>query len=174
MADSKAHDGKMKIYRAADAPGLVEAQCMPLAPMSESQSQGLMRLVEAGYIEGDEIKVLVDLPGFALTHAWLKKEYPLMRHSHDSDCMYYIVAGTLKLGTQELGPMDCFFVPADVPYTYVPGPEGVEVLEIRHETRFNFVNLVNSAGWWEKAEAICAANRQEWRDAKRPPREPVG
>ena len=28
-------------------------------------------------------------------------------------------------------------IPADVPYTYKPGPDGVEVLEIRHNPAFN-------------------------------------
>ncbi len=170
MTDDSEPRKQMTIYRAADAPGLVESGCMPMAPMSEEQAAGIKRLVDAGYIEGDEIKVLVDMPGFALTHAWLKKAYPLMRHSHDSDCMYYIVAGTLQIGTEELGPMDSFFVPAGVPYTYVPGPEGVEVLEMRHQTSFNFVNLVHNQAWWDKAEATCAANREEWQSATRPPR----
>ena len=120
MTDSNETPRQMKIYRAADAPGLVESGCMPMAPMSEEQAEGIKRLVDAGYIEGDEIKVLVDMPGFALTHAWLKKDYPLMRHSHDSDCMYYIVAGTLRMGKEELGPMDSFFVPAGTASSYVP------------------------------------------------------
>lgn len=159
---------QLKIYRAADAPSLVESGCMPLEPMTETQVAGIQRLVQAGYLEGDEIKVLVDMPGFALTHAWLKKDYPLMRHSHDSDCMYYIIAGTLKLGTEELGAMDSFFVPAGVPYTYVPGPDGVEVLEVRHKTTFNFLNLTPGETWWDKAEKTCAENREAWKTAVKP------
>jgi len=153
---------QMQIFRAAQAPGLVESGCMDVEPMSEMQMAGIAKLVEAGYLNGEKITVLVDMPGFSLTHAWLKKDYPLMRHTHDSDCMYYIVAGSLRLGTEELGPKDCFFVPGDVPYTYVPGPDGVEVLEIRHEPSFNFVNLSNNAAWWQKAEETCKANREAW------------
>lgn len=159
---------QLQIFRASDAPGLVESGCMKMEPMSDLQVQGLKKVVEAGYIEGDHISVLVDMPGFSLTYAWLKKDYPLMRHSHDSDCMYYIIAGSLRLGTEELGPKDCFFVPADVPYTYVPGEDGVEVLEVRHKPAFNFVNLSNNEAWWQKAEETCKENREAWSKAAPP------
>lgn len=158
------------IYRAKDAPGLVESQVMEMAPMTDVQRAGMRQTIEAGYLEGDQVKVLVDMPGFSLTHAWLKKNYPLALHSHDSDCLYYIVAGSLKLGTEELGPRDSFFVPADVPYTYRPGPDGVEVLEFRHATHFNFVNLSKTAAYWEKAAQTVADNLDDWKTA-RPPSE---
>ncbi|TGD71267.1 cupin domain-containing protein [Mangrovimicrobium sediminis] len=168
MSETTEQRQQLKIYRASEAPGLVEKGCMQMQPMTEVQVSGLKRLVQSGYLEGDELKVLVDMPGFALTYAWLKKDYPLMRHSHDSDCMYYVIAGSLKLGTEELGAMDCFFVPAGVPYTYVPGADGVEVLEIRHKPAFDFVNLTHSENWWDKAEQTCAANREHWKNAHKP------
>jgi hypothetical protein len=59
-------------------------------------------------------------------------------------------------------------VPANVPYTHKPGPDGVEVLEIRHETSFNFVNLSKTEAFWNKATEIVAANLDDWRVAKRP------
>lgn len=157
-----------RIYRAKDAPELMQSGCMSMAPISAQQREGVMKAVKAGYMEGDEVHVLVDLPGFSLTHAWLKKNYPLALHSHDSDCLYYIVAGSLRLGTEELGPKDSFFVPADVPYTYRPGPEGVEVLEFRHATHFNFLNLSKSETFWIKAAETVAANRDDWRTARPP------
>ena len=126
----------------------------------------------AGYTEGDEVKILVEMPGFNLAHAWLKTNYPLALHSHDSDCLYYIVAGTLKLGTEELGPRDSFFIPAGVPYTYRPGPDGVEVLEFRHEGKFNFVNLSKSATFWEKAMDTITNNREQWKTAQPPSAKP--
>ena len=156
------------IYRAKDAPGLVESKVMAMAPMTDVQRAGLTKAVQAGYTQGDEVKVLVDLPGFSLTHAWLKKNYPLALHSHDSDCLYYIVACSLKLGTEELGPRDSFFVPANVPYTYKPGPEGVEVLEFRHATQFNFVNLSKTAAYWDKAAQTVTDNLDDWKVARPP------
>jgi mannose-6-phosphate isomerase-like protein (cupin superfamily) len=156
------------IFRAKDAPGLMESGCMSMAPMTDVQRTGIKSAVAAGYIEGDEVQILTQTPGFNLAHAWLKKNYPLALHSHDSDCMYYIVAGTLRLGTEELGPRDCFFVPAGVPYTYKPGPDGVEVLEIRHEAKFNFVNHSKTEAFWAKAAETVSSNLADWKNAVRP------
>lgn len=168
MTDNNQNRPQLKIFRATEAADLVATECMTLEPMSDEQQAGIGKLLEAGFTDGEEVKVLVEMPGFSLTYAWFKKDYPLMRHSHNSDCMYYIIAGMLKLGTQELGPRDCFFLPADAPYAYTAGPDGVEVLEIRHDSRFNFVNLVHGEAWWEKAAEICMANRNEWKQALRP------
>ncbi|WP_317929465.1 hypothetical protein [Halioxenophilus sp. WMMB6] len=98
---------------------------MTMKTMTDTQIEGITRLVKAGYLHGDETTILVDIPGFSMAHAWLKTDYPLMRHSRDSNCMYCVIAASLKLGTEELGSRDCFFVPVDVPYTYVPGGDGV-------------------------------------------------
>jgi hypothetical protein len=160
--------GKFRIFRAKDAPGLMEAKCMTVEPFTPIQRAGMDRAREAGYLEGDEIKVLCQLPGFSLTHVWFKEGYALPLHSHDADCLYYIIAGSLRLGTEELGPRDSFFVPADVPYTYKPGPDGVELLEIRHATEFNFVNHAKSEAFWEKAVEMTAQHREGWKTAKRP------
>lgn len=157
-----------KIFRGDDAPGLMAAGCMSIEPMTAVQRAGLKEVIAAGYLEGDEVKVLCDIPGFSLTHAWLKRNYPLPLHSHDSDCLYYIVAGTLVMGTETLGPRDGFFVPAGVPYTYRPGPDGVEVLEFRQATQFNFLNLAKGAAWWTKAAETVAANAPLWKTALRP------
>lgn len=166
MADQK--DKSFQIFRAEDAPGLMEKGCMKMEAMSDVQRAGLTRMVQEGYMHGDEVKILVDIPGFSLAHAWLKKNYPLTLHSHDSDCLYYILAGSLKIGTEELGPKDSFFVPANVPYTYKPGPDGVEVLEFRHVGEFNFVNLSKGAAYWEKAAKTVMDNVEDWKTAKRP------
>lgn len=141
---------------------------MDVEAMTEVQQEGIAKAVEAGYLEGDEIKVLTNMPGFSLAQVWFKHDYPLARHSHDCDCMYYVIAGTLQLGTETLGARDSFFVPANVPYTYRPGPEGVEVLEIRHDPKFNFVNLSGNASFWSKAAETCATNLESWRSATRP------
>jgi hypothetical protein len=168
MTDGKVSKATFKIYRAAAAPGLVESGCMSIEPMTELQQAGIKKAVGAGYLEGDEIKILTDLPGFSLAYAWLKNEYPLSRHSHDSDCMYYVIAGSLQLGTETLGPRDSFFVPANVPYTYCPGPDGVEVLEIRHNPDFNFLNLSGNQSFWDRAAETCSRNLEGWKTAVRP------
>lgn len=168
MAEAEPKKTGFTIFRAKDAPGLMQSGCMSIAPITDVQREGLTKAVRAGYTEGDDVKILVDLPGFSLAHAWLKKNYPLALHSHDSDCLYYIIAGSLRLGTEELGPRDSFFVPAGVPYTYRPGPDGVEVLEYRHATQFNFVNHSKTAAFWDKAAQTVSDNLADWKGAKRP------
>lgn len=161
-------DGKMQIFRAADAPGLMEAKCMTVEPFSPMQRAGMDKVMAAGYLDGDQVKVLVNIPGFSLTHVWFKKDYPLPLHSHDADCLYYIIAGSLRMGTETLGARDSFFLPSGVPYTYRPGPEGVELLEIRHATHFNFVNLAKGEAFWAKALATVEASRADWQAATPP------
>ena len=156
------------IFRAAEAPGLMQAGCMTIEPFSPFQRAGMDRMLAAGYLDGDEVKVLVNIPGFSLTHVWFKAGYPLPLHSHDADCLYYIIAGGIRLGTEELGPQDSFFIPSGVPYTYRPGPEGVELLEFRQATQFNFLNLAKGEAFWTKAADSIAANREEWQSAVRP------
>ena len=95
---------RMQIFRADDAKGLMEAGCMTLDPYTPVQREGMTKVMDAGYLEGDEVNVLVNIPGFSLTHVWFKKDYPLPLHSHDADCLYYIIAGSLRMGTEELGP----------------------------------------------------------------------
>ncbi len=157
-----------QIFRAKDAPGLMEAGCMTVAPPSPEDLARMQKVVANGEIEGDDVKVLVRIPGFSLAHVWFKKDFPLPLHSHDVDCLYYIIAGSLKLGTEDLGPEDSFFVPADVPYTYKVGPQGVQLLEIRHESEFGYVNHAKGAAFWEKAAQIADANREAWKTAKPP------
>ena len=168
MAEDQQDNTRFQIFRAKDAPGLMESKCMTVEPYSPAQRAGMDKVLAAGYLEGDEIRVLCQLPGFSLTHVWFKEGYALPLHSHDADCLYYIIAGSIRLGTEELGPRDSFFVPADVPYTYKPGPEGVELLEIRHAEVFNFVNLAKNEAFWDRAAETTAQHREAWKTAKRP------
>jgi hypothetical protein len=165
---SKTASKSFKIFRAADAPSLDEAGCMTIEPFAAALLPSVGKVLEAGLSEGESVQVLVNLPGFSLTHVWFKKEFPLPLHSHDADCLYYIVAGSLRLGTEDLGPRDCFFVPADVPYAYRPGPEGVELLEFRHVTAFNLVNHAKGNAFWAKALEAVTANREVWKTAPMP------
>ncbi|MGJ3627380.1 cupin domain-containing protein [Sphingomonas sp. MMS24-JH45] len=80
------------------------------------------------------------MPGMSLTYAWFKSGFPLPLHSHNADCLYYIIAGTLKLEREELGAGDGFFVGKDAPDQYKPGPTGVEVLEFRTADTFDIAS----------------------------------
>lgn len=164
-----ADNRKVRFFRHAESPGLMESDIMELKPYSSDvQTRGMSAMVEAGFLEGEEIRVLINIPGFSLLHAWFKPNYPLPLHSHDSDCLYYIVAGSIQYGTESLGPRDGFFIEANVPYTYKAGPEGVEILEFRHGGTFDFVNLAKNEAFYQKAVEAITANRESWSDAKPP------
>ena len=89
-------------------------------------------------------------------------------HSHNADCVYYIIAGSLKLGTEELGAGDGFFVGSDVPYTYKPGPEGVEVLEFRTVESVDLKFQGRTEADWDKVVAGMDAARPRWRSETPP------
>jgi hypothetical protein len=167
MTDAK-DTAKIQIFRARNARPLEETGIMSLPEFTAEQLEGLAGMYQPDLARGEEVKVLVNIPGFSLSHAWFKKDFPLPRHSHDADCLYYIVAGSLKLGKEELGPRDSFFLPANMPYTYTPGPEGVELLEFRHANAFDFKLLVKGDAFWKRAAEITEQCSEEWRTAKMP------
>ena len=74
--------------------------------------------------------------GFSLVTVEFAPGFIVARHSHTSDCLYYILEGEIFLGRRALGPGDGFFLPADHPYGYRAGPQGVKLLEFRHATGF--------------------------------------
>lgn len=159
---------RFAIFRGADAPAFSEIDVMDYEGVTPELEQTIAGLTEAGVDEGQTVKMLFSAPGFSLTYAWFKSGFPLPRHSHNADCLYYIVAGSLTLGTETLGAGDGFFVPADAAYAYVPGPDGVEVLEFRHAEHFNIKFLAGAPAFWTKALETVRAERPGWATQPRP------
>lgn len=151
-----------EIYRARDAVDYAEDGPMWVEPMSDVEIAGSQALTDAGFLEGAQVKLLYERPGMSLTHCWFKSGYPLPRHSHSADCLYFITAGSLKIGTEELGPGDGFFLGGDVPYAYVPGEKGVEVLEFRTSNHYDFKMLANNPAYWQTALANLLTARESW------------
>ena len=172
-ADRKKDAAPFRIYRGIDAPDLNETEKMTLAGLTPIVEAGIGRWVEAGVGEGNITKVLFCLPHMSLTYAWFKSGFALPLHSHDADCLYYIIAGSLKLGTEELGAGDGFFVGRDVPYTYKPGPEGVEVLEFRTVEAFDMKFQGRTEAYWDKIVAGMDAARPNWGDEVPPSQRPA-
>jgi quercetin dioxygenase-like cupin family protein len=159
---------RFAIFRGADAPAFSEIDVMDYDGVTPELEANFARLAEAGVDEGQTVKLLFSAPGFSLTYAWFKSGFPLPRHSHDADCLYYIVAGSLTLGTETLGAGDGFFVPAEAAYAYVPGPEGVEVLEFRTADHFNIKFLAGSSAFWSRALETVRTERSSWAGQRRP------
>lgn len=133
---------KLMIFRGAEAPSLEESGMSRSWTFVEqgrpedlwpAEFAAKMQAVASATVpfrhEGEQ--------GFSLVVVEFAPGYILARHSHTTDCLYYVVAGSVQMGKRELGPGDGFFVPADHPYAYSAGPEGVKLLEFRHDTSFH-------------------------------------
>ena len=168
MAKTEKSQNRFSIIRAKDLADFADCELMEQRPLTEVEAKGSVAAHEAGMLEGAELKVFFEMPGMSLTHVWFKSGFPLPRHSHDTDCLYYILAGSLRLGTETLGTGDGFFVGADVPYTYTPGENGVELLEYRSSNVFDIKLMANNPDWWTKAVAGIESSREGWDTEPKP------
>jgi hypothetical protein len=159
---------RFAIFRAKDAVRGADMTCMTYEPVSPLIADAAQRAEAAGAYAGTEMKLLFALPGFSLTYVWFKSDFPLPRHSHNVDCLYYILGGSLKFGQEELGAGDGFFVGRDVPYTYKAGSTGVEVLEFRAAHVFNIKVLANNPAFWDMAIETVRSRQGEWAHEARP------
>ena len=167
-AEATAHPRRgMSIFRAEQATPIVETDFMAMPEMSaEALAAGGPEIYMAS-APGTDVRVAVrqtpEEGGFSILHVWFKADYPVPRHSHDADCLYYIVSGSALLGAQTLKAGDGFFIPAGAPYAYDAGPDGVELLEIRHCVRqFDFQMLESNAGKWTAMADTIASHREAW------------
>lgn len=167
MAESEksgpAKPGKLVVFRGEAAPTLDETAMMdpPVwlepgaaeTPVDEAlvgRYVGASRLTVPFRQEGED--------GFSLVTVEFGPGYALPRHSHSSDCLYYIVDGEITMGKRVLGAGDGFFLPAEQPYTYTAGPQGVKLLEFRHRTSFDIkIWEKDMARFWERAGASLDA-----------------
>jgi hypothetical protein len=163
-------DPKFALFRAKDAESFEESGIMALGAIDPSAMEGAVKLAEEGYEAGHELKLLFAMPGMSLTHVWFKSGFPLPRHSHDADCLYYIIAGNLRIGTEELAAGDGFYIGSDVPYTYTPGADGVELLEFRASNAFDIKLLASNPAFWTRAAQTVQAKQGVWAEEKMPVR----
>ena len=157
----------ISIFRAEQATPIVETDFMAMPQMtSEALAAGGPEIFMAS-APGTDVRVAVrqtpEEGGFSILHVWFKADYPVPRHTHDADCLYYIVSGSAVMGTQILRPGDGFFIPAGAPYAYDAGPDGVELLEIRHcVAQFDLQMLESNAGKWATMANTIASHREAW------------
>lgn len=159
-----------EIFRAADARDYAAHSIMDVVIDSPAIAEGLTEFATEGGSSGQRVEMAYSRSGFSLTKVWFKSGYPLPLHSHTSDCLYYIVAGSVRMGEEVLGPGDGFFVGSEVPYTYETGPEGVEVLEFRNTDAFNIRFLAKNKTAWDKTVDKLRERRADWVDEPPPSR----
>jgi mannose-6-phosphate isomerase-like protein (cupin superfamily) len=159
----------VRIYRAADAPNLTQTTFGSRSDFGEYTELQDAAYALAGAAETAS-RLLVNQTeqdgGFSLVYLYFKPNFPLFRHKHEHDCMYVILSGSAIMGNQTLRAGDCFFVPAMAPYMYTAGPNGIEVLEIRHnvdpEWGFTTIFTKNPESRLEDARAAIEQNGEAW------------
>jgi hypothetical protein len=156
---------EFRIYRGQDAPPLGSAKERTFTPDPSYQpgpviTDGLARLQEAGFRNGGTGRLLYSGPGLHVSYVWFKNGFPLPLHSHSADC--------LRVGTETLTVGDGVFVPAEVPYTFTPGPDGVEILEIRTSSDFDSKYRSRNPAYWDKAVATVEAHQAQWHEEAQP------
>jgi quercetin dioxygenase-like cupin family protein len=131
----------ISLFRGRDALGLLESGTMSF-PVFDPDDQKALQADgprSENVALGSHDAVLFRGDGdqaFSLVKVSFAPHYVLPRHAHDGDCLYYVVEGSLVMGSQVLEAGDGFFVPSDAPYAYEAGPDGVVVLEFRTRTSF--------------------------------------
>jgi quercetin dioxygenase-like cupin family protein len=155
--------GKLVVFTAAAAPTLDESGMMHTPTFTQPQANAAPWPEEFARRASAAAHLTVPFRqegpgGFSLVTVDFGPGFLLPRHSHDSDCLYYIVAGSLIMGTRTLGAGDGFFLPADQPYAYRAGPQGVKLLEFRHQASFDMkIYEKDMAAYREKAAASMEA-----------------
>lgn len=100
---------------------------------------------------GQIVKVLYRSEDIGASLVWssFAPIFIIPRHSHSANCLYYVVRGEAQLGNRVVGAGGGFFVPADAPYGYRVGAEGLEILEFRDAVAFD-MKVTESAARLEK------------------------
>lgn len=168
MADSERP--RFELFRGADAPALEDCDCMTYESDAPNLAAVQPKLAEVMQVRGEYADVPYRRENMSLARLWFKSGFPLPLHTHDRDCLYYIVAGSIRMGSETLVAGDGFFVGAEVPYSYTAGPEGVEVLEFRNTDRFNIRIKDKPVAAWEKMLDVMREGATRWVDEAPPVR----
>jgi quercetin dioxygenase-like cupin family protein len=140
---------------------LYETAMMSMPEMEPAAPEELTEWAQSG---GHVVKVLFGDPeagGMSLVWSWFGPNFVLPRHSHSADCMYYVTKGEIHMGRQILRQGEGFFVPANAPYAYSAGSDGVEVLEFRSVSTFDMQISENLPRWAKIVEGV-RVNRDRW------------
>jgi quercetin dioxygenase-like cupin family protein len=153
--------GSLQRFGPDQAKMLYETGMMSMPEMNPPAPEELTEWAQSG---GHVVKVLFGDPekgGMSLVWSWFGPHYALPRHSHSADCMYYITKGEIHMGRQVLCEGEGFFVPANAPYAYTAGPDGVEILEFRAVSTFD-MQISESLTRWAKIVEGVQVNRDLW------------
>ena len=144
----------------SEAPQLHETDMMSMPEVDPALTDQFMEWALSG---GHLVKVLYREGDMSLVWSWFGPGYVLPRHSHDADCLYFVVSGEAHVGARVIGPGAGFFVPSGAPYSYSAGPEGIQILEFRGATSFD-MKISEGAGRWDRIVESVREHQDAWRE----------
>jgi len=171
MSKEIPRSARMRIFRAAEA-AEVDETIMPMAGLDENVLAGFQQVAGSGVENGHRVRCLFQEKtgtGMSLVHIWYKSGFVLPQHRHDADCVYYVIAGEIHAGNAVVGQGDGLYIPKDHDYTYMAGPEGVELLEFRNTATFNILFNGKNPGQWTRIAAAATVNAEAWKLQTKPP-----
>jgi mannose-6-phosphate isomerase-like protein (cupin superfamily) len=155
--DSVPHTGKKQ--RASDDPEFV---------LHPSIARGMQLFRDTADCGGSVARTLFSTPTLHVSYIWFKSGFPLPLHSHDVDCYYLVIAGSMSVGVEELGKGDGVFIPAGMPYTVTPGGQGVEFIEMRTSPDYDTHYRAKSTTYWDRFAETRRARKAIWAKEKAP------
>lgn len=117
---------------------------------------------------GAAAQTLLSQPNLHVSYVWFKSGFPLPLHSHDTDCYYLVIAGSMKVGTELLGKGDGVLIPAGAPYTVNPGENGVEFLEMRTSPDYDTHYRSKSDVYWDRIAERQRGSGERWAAERQP------
>jgi quercetin dioxygenase-like cupin family protein len=145
----------------AAAPSLYETGMMSMPTTDPPAPE---QMVEWALSGGHDVRVLfrqAEADGMSLVWSRFEPGYPLPRHSHSADCLYYVVAGEARMGNRRIPAGGGFFVPKDAPYAYTAGPDGIEILEFRNVSSFD-MQITESVDRWDRIVGEVREHKDAW------------
>jgi mannose-6-phosphate isomerase-like protein (cupin superfamily) len=154
--DAKPHIGRQQ--RASGEPGFA---------LHPAIVRGLQQMRDSGDVRGASALTLFSSPTMHVSYVWFKSGYPLPIHSHDVDCYYQVIAGSMRVGTEDLGKGDGVLIPARAPYSVTPGEKGVEFFEFRTSPAYDTHYRAKTDAYWDRINETRQARKEIW--ANEPP-----
>jgi mannose-6-phosphate isomerase-like protein (cupin superfamily) len=131
-------------------------------------ARGIAQFRETADCGGAAALTLFSMPTLHVSYVWFKSGYPLPLHSHDTDCYYLVIAGSMKVGSEELRKGDGVLIPGGAPYTVSPGEEGVEFLEMRTSPDYDTHYRAKTDAYWDRVAETRRARKSIWAGEKAP------
>jgi len=122
----------ISIFRAEEATPILETDFMGMPTMTDEALAAGGPEIYMASAPGTDVRVAVrqtpEEGGFSILHVRFKADYPVLRHTHDADCLYYIVSGSAYSYGRRMGPGDFLHADAGTDHSELWTEEGAQVL----------------------------------------------